>query len=143
MASIQIESPVAVSADTAWGALRQVGRADKLFAPVLDAADIHGDMRTVHFANGPLLHERIIDVDESSRRVAYSVLDSPGLTYHHASMQIVEEGPQRCRFVWTTDFLPAEAASSLQPLIDQGSEALKNTLENAASTPRASSAQPR
>ena len=62
MASIHIESKVAVSADTAWRALRQVGDADKLFAPVLDRAELHGDMRMVHFTNGPMLHERIIDV---------------------------------------------------------------------------------
>lgn len=129
MASIHIESPVAVSADTAWRALRRVDRADELFAPVLDAANMHGDVRTVHFANGPQLHERIIDVDESARRVAYSVLDSPGLTYHHASMQIVEDGPQRCRFVWTTDFLPAESAPNLRPVIEAGTKALKANLE--------------
>jgi hypothetical protein len=129
MASIHIESPVAVSADTAWNALRQVGRADRLFSPVLDGAQLHGDVRTVHFVNGPLLHERIIDVDEPSRRVAYSVMDSPGLTYHHASMQIIEDGPQRCRFVWTTDFLPAESGASLRPLIEAGTQALKANLE--------------
>ena len=71
------------------------------------------------------VHERILDVDDEHRRVAYVVLDAPGLTYHHASMQIEIAGPGRCAFVWTTDFLPAEAASSLQPLIDQGSDALK------------------
>ena len=130
MASIHIESPVAVSADTAWRALREVGEAGKLFAPVLDGAELHGDMRTVHFANGPLLHERIIDVDEPHRRVAYSVLDSPGLTYHHASMQIVDEGPQRCRFVWTTDFLPAESAANLRPVIEAGTHAFKVNLES-------------
>ena len=129
MASIHIESAVAVSADTAWKALRQVGRADRLFAPVLDAADVHGDVRTVHFANGPKLHERIIDVDESTRRVAYTALDTPGLTYHHASMQIVEDGPKRCRFVWTTDFLPDEAASGIRPVIEAGTKALKTNLE--------------
>ena len=129
MASIHIESPVAVSADTAWRALRQVGDADKLFAPVLDGAELHGDMRTVHFVNGPLLHERIVAVDEPNRRVAYSALDSPGLTYHHASMQIVEDGPQRCRFMWTTDFLPAESAASLRPVIEAGTQALKTNLE--------------
>ncbi|HWN84183.1 MAG TPA: SRPBCC family protein [Vicinamibacterales bacterium] len=129
MASIHIESKVAVSADTAWRALRQVGDADKLFAPVLDRAELHGDMRMVHFTNGPMLHERIIDVDEPKRRVAYSVLDSPGLTYHHAAMQIVDDGPQRCRFVWTTDFLPAESAASLRPVIEAGAQALKTNLE--------------
>ena len=56
-------------------------------------------------------------------------LDSPGLTYHHASMQIVEDGPKRCRFVWTTDFLPDEAASGIRPVIEAGTKALKTNLE--------------
>ena len=131
MASIHIESPVAVSADTAWGALRRVDEPDKLFAPVLTSADIENDTRTVVFANGLVVHERILDIDERRRRVAYSVLDSPGLSYHHASMQIVEDGPQRCRFVWVTDFLPSAAASALQPLIEAGTKALTANLEAA------------
>ena len=63
------------------------------------------------------------------RRMAYSAVDAPGLTYHHASMQIVEDGPGRCVFVWITDFLPAEAGDTIMPLIEQGARALKNNLE--------------
>jgi hypothetical protein len=129
MASIHIESAVDVSADTAWHALREVAQPDKLFSPVLLAAEMHGDTRTVRFGNGLVVRERVIDVDDARRRVAYSVLDAPGLTYHHASMQIVEEGPDRSRFVWITDFLPAQAAPTLQPLIDAGTSALKANLE--------------
>ena len=142
MASIRKEIVVEVGAEPAWDALRRVGQPHTLFAPVLTDARIEGDVRAVHFANGMVVHERILDVDDEGRRMAYVVLDAPGLTYHHASMQIEIAGPGRCAFVWTTDFLPAEAASSLQPLIDQGSEALKRNLENAASTPRASAARP-
>jgi hypothetical protein len=130
MASIHIECPVGVRADTAWDALRRVGEPDRLFAPVLTAAELHGDTRTVHFQNGLVVHERIIDVDDAHRRVAYSVLDSPTLTYHHASMQIVEDAPGRCRFVWITDFLPAEATSGLRTLIEAGTQALKTNLES-------------
>jgi hypothetical protein len=129
MASIHIESSVAASADTAWQSLRLVDKPDQLFSPVLAAAEMHGDTRTVRFGNGLVVRERVIDVDDARRRVAYSVLDAPGLTYHHASMQIIADGPDRCRFVWTTDFLPAEAAPSLQPLIDAGTSALKANLE--------------
>ena len=131
MASIHIECPVAVSADTAWQALRRVGEADGLFAPVLTAAELRGDTRTVHFQNGLVLHEQVLDVDAGRRRVAYSAVDAPGLTFHHASMQILEDGPGRCRFVWTTDFLPEGAAAALQPLIQAGTEALKANLERA------------
>ena len=129
MASIHIECPVGVSADTAWDALRRVGEPDRLFAPVLTAAELHGDTRTVHFQNGLVVHEQVIDVDERRRRVVYRVLDAPGLTYHQASMQILEEGPGRCRFLWTTDFLPEGAGSGLQPLIQAGTEALRTNLE--------------
>jgi hypothetical protein len=129
MASIHIESLVAVGADPAWDALRRVGDADNLFAPVLVGAERRGDTRTARFGNGLVVHEHVIDVDDASRRVAYSVLDSPGLTYHHASMQIVEDGPSRSRFVWTTDFLPAEAAPGLRTLIEAGTKALKANLE--------------
>ena len=131
MASIHIESAVDVDADTAWRALRRVADADTLFAPVLSAAEMRGDIRTVHFQNGAVIRERVIDVDETRRRVAYSAVDAPGLSYHHASMQIVEEGPDRCRFAWTTDFLPAEAAAGLRPLIEAGTAALKSNLERA------------
>jgi hypothetical protein len=129
MASIHIECPVGVSADTAWGALRRVGEPDRLFAPVLTAAELHGETRTVHFQDGLVVHEQVIDVDERRKRVVYSVLDAPGLTYHQASMQILDEGPGRCRFVWTTDFLPEGAGSGLQPLIQAGTEALRTNLE--------------
>ena len=72
------------------------------------------------FANGMVVRERILDIDESSRRVAYTALDGPGMSYHHASMQIVEGGQGRCRFVWITDFLPAELKGTLAPLIELG-----------------------
>jgi hypothetical protein len=57
------------------------------------------------------------------------VLDGPGLEFHHASMELVEEGAGRCRFRWITDFLPKDAAAGLQPLIEQGAQALKKNLE--------------
>ena len=129
MAAIHHETAVEVSAVEAWASLRQVGEAHVLFAPVLTAGHLDGERRTVTFANGMTVRERILDLDEERRRVAYTVLDAPGLAYHHASMQIDDEGPGRCRFLWVTDFLPAEARDSLMPLIEQGSAALKANLE--------------
>lgn len=129
MASIHEERAVEVSAAKAWAALREVGNAHKLFAPVLVDAEMRGDTRTVQFANGMVAHERIVDVNDERRRVAYSALDAPGMTYHHASMHIVDAGPGRCFFVWTTDFLPDDIGGNLAPLIKQGTDALKRNLE--------------
>jgi len=142
MASILSEVPVEVDAATAWKALRRVGQPHELFAPVLTAARLDGDVRMVHFANGLKIRERILDVDDARRRVAYTVLDGPGMEYHHASMQIVETAPGHCLFVWITDFTPDGIQSTLAPLIEQGSSALKNTLEATPAPLRAGSCRP-
>jgi hypothetical protein len=141
MASIRKEVVIDVGVEPAWDALRRVGEPHTLFAPVLAAAEIAGDVRTVRFANGMVLRERILDVDDEHRRVAYTVVEPDGMTYHHASMQIDIAGPGRCAFVWITDFLPVEAATVLQPLIEQGAAALKQNLEQAGLVPRSSAAR--
>ena len=76
--------------------------------------------------------ERILDIDDQQRRVAYAALNVPGMEYHHASMQVVEDGPGRCHFVWITDVHPAAVADSIRPLITQGAQALKKNLETGA-----------
>ena len=129
MAAIHKKVTVEVGGDKAWAALRRVGDAHKLFAPVLVDARLDGDVRTVTFANGMVLRERILDVDDERRRVAYAAMDAPGTTYHHASMEIVDEGPGRCQFVWVTDFHPPEVGASITPLIEHGANALKSNLE--------------
>jgi hypothetical protein len=129
MASIHEELAVDVSSAEAWEALRQVQNAHKLFSPVTIDGQLVGDIRTVTFANGMVARERILNIDDDRRRVAYTVLDAPGMSYHHASMQVMDAGLGRCVFHWTTDFLPPEAGSSLTPLIQQGARALKRNLE--------------
>ena len=129
MASIHKELKLDVTAEQAWAALRVVGDAHRLFAPVLSESKVDGDVRTVRFANGVIVHEHLLDVDDTRRRVAYTATDVPGMTYHHASMQIVDVGDGRARFVWITDFLPREMAHNLAPLVEQGAQALKSNLE--------------
>jgi hypothetical protein len=129
MASIYRQETVEVGADKAWAALRQVSDAHHLFAPVLVDARLDADVRTASFANGMVLRERILDVDDERRRVAYTAMDAPGMAFHHASMQIVEDGPGRCRFIWITDFHPPEVGASIAPLIERGTSALKSNLE--------------
>jgi hypothetical protein len=140
MASIRKEIVVDVGIEPAWAMLRQVASPHALFAPVLAGAEMEGDVRTVHFASGHTIRERILDVDDEHRRVAYTALESPGIAYHHASMQLENAGPGRCVFVWITDVLPSEVATALQPIIERGAEALKQNLERTGVVPRASGA---
>lgn len=128
MASIRREETIQVSAEQAWAKLRDVGSPHHLFAPVLVDGRIDGDIRTVTFADGMVVRERIVDLDEEGRRVAYAVID--GMFEHHsASMQIIPDGAGRCRFVWISDFLPNESMQLVAPLVEAGSLALVRNLE--------------
>src|SRR3712207_1283812 len=102
MTTIWHEARLDVAADQAWHALRQTDRAHELFAGVLVDARMEGDVRTVTFANGLVVRERIVTVDDARRRIAYAVIGDL-FEHHMASMQILAEGGTGCRFIWITD----------------------------------------
>lgn len=129
MGSIHKELIIEASADEAWAALRKVGEAHKLFSPVLVDGHLAGDTRTVTFANGLTVRERIVDVNDERRRVVYSVIEGTPMTHHNAAMQLVEDGDDRCRFIWISDFLPDDFSGTMAPLVEQGSQALKANIE--------------
>ena len=128
MASIWWEEPIAVPADSAWAALRQVGRAHELFAPVLTACALDGEVRTVTFADGMTVRERIVALDEPRRRLCYTVLEM--FEHHSASMQIVPVDARSCRFIWITDVLPHDSTGMVAPLVEAGARAFRANLEN-------------
>lgn len=131
MASIRKEETLRVAADKAWAALREIGSPHRLFSPVLIDSSIDGDIRTVIFANGMIVRERIVDIDDTQMRVVYAVIDGD-FEHHSASMEIVREGDARCRFVWISDFLPDEQMENVEPLVEAGTQALVRNLEAAA-----------
>ena len=124
MASIHMEVPIAAPAEEVWAALRDVGNVHRLFPGVLADSRLEGGTRTVAFANGLVVSERIVAVDDERRRVAYAVLRE-GLVHHGASMQVLAEGRGSSRFVWTSDFLPDGLAASFGPLGDRGAAAIR------------------
>lgn len=125
MATIIKDIALATPADKAWAMLREVGAADKAFPGVLAACCVDGDVRTVTFANGLVVRERIVTVDDQTRRLAYGVIEGR-FSHHSASMQVRATGEGTCRMIWVSDFLPNEAAEVVAPLVDQGALALQN-----------------
>jgi hypothetical protein len=127
--SIHHEISLELSAENVWAALRQAGRVHELFAGVLIDGRLEGNIRTVTFADGLTVRERIIDVDDARRRIVYSAFEGTPMTHHNASMQIIEDGDHRCRFVWIADFLPDDFAETMMPLVEQGTKTLKSNIE--------------
>lgn len=120
MPSITVEKPLAVSADRAWALLRDTSAAHKAFPGVLTGCSQEGDVRTATFAAGMSVQERIVDLDDARRRVAYTIVGR-GFDHHNASMQILDDGEGKSRFLWTTDFIGD--SPMMRPLMEQGAEA--------------------
>ena len=129
MASIRREIQVAAPPARVWDALRDVGRIHaRLVKGFVTDCRLDGDARVVTFANGMTLRERIVDVDDAQRRVAWSAVGEP-FVHHNASVQAFAEGGDHTRLVWIADLLPDELEPRIAPLIDQGMAAMKRTLE--------------
>ena len=130
MASITKEILVNANADDVWAVVRDVGAAHKrLFPGILTDCHMDGDARVVTFANGMVVRELIVDIDDNQRRFVYASVGGR-TTHHNASLQVFDEGQNQSRVVWITDLLPNEIKSSIQDLVERGSSIMKQTLES-------------
>jgi len=129
MGSIHREIGIDAPPEMVWDAVRDVGAPHTRLAPgfVVDTR-LEDGARVVTFASGLVAKELILDVDDDRRRLAWAVVESPRLAYHHASMQVMADGDRRCRVVWIADVLPHAATPVIAGMIDQGLAAMKKTL---------------
>jgi hypothetical protein len=129
MASIRKEIVLDAGADHVWAAVRDVGEIHRRLVPgfVTDCR-MDGDARVVTFANGVVARELIVDLDDRSRRLAWSARGGR-LSHHNASLQAFAEGSRQTRLVWIADLLPNEMAGAIEGMIEQGLAAMKRTLE--------------
>jgi hypothetical protein len=133
MASIIREILVDAEPADVWGALRDFGGVQERLVPgfVVDTVLDGPDSRVLTFFNGVVVREVLVGVDDEAQRIAYTVVDGPlPTTHHHASAQVVADGPGRSRFVWITDVLPEHAGPAIGELMDRGIGVIKQTLES-------------
>ena len=134
MASIRKEVSIQASPEHVWEAIRDVNAVHQRLAPgfVLDVRP-DGDVRIVTFANGAVVRELIVDVDDERRRLAYSVVESPlQMTHHHSTLEVLRDGADATRLVWIADVWPNAAIEQVGPMMEQGSQVMKQTLERTA-----------
>ena len=131
MASIRIEITIDAPPEAVWDALRDWGAVHERLAPgfVTDTR-LDGEDRIVTFFNSTVAREQLVDLDDEGRRLVWSVVDGP-FTHHNASAQVFAEGEHGTRFVWIADLLPDELETRIAPLMEQGTRAIKQTLESA------------
>jgi len=130
MATIHKEIEIERNKEFVWDAIRDVGSIHKRLVPgfVVDCK-LEGDWRTVTFANGMVVRELIVAVDDKTCRHSWSARGEP-LTHHNASVQVFSEGQDKCRVVWIADLMPNEIAEAIGEMIQKGLDTMKQTLES-------------
>ena len=127
MASIRKEIALAARPDDVWDALRDVGALHTRLVPgfVVDTK-LDGDARIVTFANGMTIREPIIAIDEQQRRVVWGA-EGGQLTHYNGAAQVFANGDgSTTTLVWTADFLPHDAATFIDGMLEQGAAAMKS-----------------
>ena len=129
MATIQKEIEIARDRSFVWDAIRDVGAIHRRLVPgfVVDCK-LEGDSRIITFANGMVVREVIVSVDDETFRHAWSARGEP-FTHHNASIQVFTAGTSGCRVVWIADLLPNEVADTVEKMMSQGLGVMKRTLE--------------
>jgi carbon monoxide dehydrogenase subunit G len=129
VASIRKEIEVDVAPAKAWDAIRDVGTAHtRLFPGALIDCYLEGDVRVVTFANGTVVREPIVSVDDQEMRFAWTAVGGRAMHYN-ASLQVFANGNGGSRIVWIVDVLPNEIAGAIEGIMNGGSAAMKATLE--------------
>lgn len=118
-----------------WAGLRDVGAVhERLMPGYVTGTRIEGSHRYLTMADGWVVHELVVGVDDEARRLAYAVVEGarPALEHHHASFQVFADGPGRSLVVWTTDLLPDERAPDVRLRVARGSEVMAQALARKA-----------
>lgn len=130
MPTIYRETHIDVPADEVWEALANVGAIDRL-VDFLGEVTLDGDYRSCDLGDHGRLDELIVATDPEHRRIAYSIKESPfQLSHHHGSMQAVPDGGGT-KFVWWSDFLPAEPEEALTEAVDQTLDSIRRSFARA------------
>jgi Polyketide cyclase / dehydrase and lipid transport len=130
MASIHQDIRLGVTPDQAWAAVRDFGAVHERVAPgfVIDTRR-DGDDRIVTFHTGATARERLVTIDDTRRRLVYTVVHSQlGLVHHQAAVEVVDAGESGCRLVWTADVLPDTVEPVVNSLMEQGAAAIGRAL---------------
>ena len=136
MATVRKSVAIDIAADLIWDAVRDVGQLHTRVAPAMVTdcrLNADGTERIVTFADGTVLPETIIAIDDSLMRLVWSAR-TPSLTHHNGAMEIVRLAEGKSSVSWTADVLPHAAADPMSTAIGMGLATMKAHLEKASST---------
>jgi hypothetical protein len=132
MASITKNIETIAPVHAVWSAMRDIGALHTRLVPgfVVDTV-LDGDARIVTFANGMVIREPIIAIDEEHHRLVWSA-DGPQFDHYNGAARAVEQADHTTVVVWTADFKPDELANDVDEMMTVGAAAMKSALDRNA-----------
>jgi len=132
MATIRKEITVNAQVEQVWDAMRDIGALHTRLVPgfVVDTK-LETNARVVTFANGGVVRERIVTIDDDARRLVWSATGDL-LTHHNGSAQVLQDPDGRSRIIWIADLLPDSAAGAIGQMMDHGMTAMQTALDGLA-----------
>lgn len=129
MASIRTETVIDAPAEQVWAALRDWGALHTRLVPgfVIDTR-LDGNDRIVTFADGAVVREVLVDLDDDANRIAWTIVGGP-FTHHNGAAQVLIDDDGRTRFVWIADLLPDELAAPTARRMQEGTRVIRETQE--------------
>jgi hypothetical protein len=123
MASVTKEIIIEAEPAAVWAAIGDFIDGPVRMAPgfVTGSRPDGPDTRVVTFADGSVLRECLVAVDDDALRLAYAVVGGSLRPEHdNASMQVFPHGDGGSRFVWIHDVLPDALAPGIGAAMDHG-----------------------
>jgi hypothetical protein len=129
MATLRTEVKTRAPAHEVWSAMRDVGALHTRLAPgfVIDTKLEHG-ARIVTFANGMVIREPIVTLDDEARRLVWTA-EGGRARHYNAAIEVTERGDGATSVVWTVDFLPDEIGAYIRQAMEAGAVAMQRTLD--------------
>jgi hypothetical protein len=129
MASITKTIATTAPVRDVWSAIRDIGALHTRLVPgfVVDTV-LDGNARIVTFANGMVIREPIIAIDEEHDRLVWSAEGSQ-FEHYNSSVQAIEQADHTTMVVWIADFQPDDLASVVDEIMTAGAPAMKAALD--------------
>ena len=129
MASIYKEFLVNASPRFVWEAIKDVGAVHaRLAQGFVTDTKLEGDTRTVTFANGFVVQEQVVSINDEMRRFVYRSVGGRA-SHHNAFFQVFAAPNGKSKVLWVTDLLPDEMRAPIEQMVELGSGAIQRTLE--------------
>ncbi|MCW2756391.1 MAG: hypothetical protein JWO46_137 [Nocardioidaceae bacterium] len=117
MVSVRSVAWIDASGAEVWALVRDSERLPEWVSGVASCR-VDGDRRVCVLSTGAELEERVVTLDDELRRLEYEVLAGLPADEHRGTVDVIEDGAERCLVVYSTWVEPARLARGLQRSTD-------------------------